>query len=414
MKLLYIADSLPYPPDTGSRNLIYHWLEAARRQHEVHLVVVGEVTDNKSEMPEFPNLRVEILPAVVGRTLPKRLFRLTTSAVFGIPATSLVCMPASTRECLRDMVEKGRYDAVVLTENVVAGYAQLLAPLAPVILFKHSVQAVDARDTRRRFGMYRPRWLLEEWIVKRFEWRTCRAATVVCCVNSGDATELSRRYRLARPAEVVPIGVDLGRFPRRNSDPGGKVVGFFGNLTWGANVDAAIWFADEVLPRVWEKHPDAQFRVIGPGSQQLPFYARDLRLVRVGPVPQTRIAEAMKDVAVGVVPIVSGTGVRLKLLEMLSMGIPTVSTSLGRLGTRCVDGEHILIADDSETFARAVSSLLSDSGLRRRLGAAGAELSRAHAWENSYPRILAAFELAVRRYSSGRSRSPELQEARSA
>ena len=397
MRILFIAAPFPYPPNTGSRNLIFHWLDAACREHEVHLIAIEEPNDAKREIPELANLQMEILDAQVGRSLPARLSRFVTSATRSIPATSLIYMPRSIERRILERIEAHSYDALVLTENVVAGFAPLLAPKVPTILFKHSVQAVDARDTRKRHGRFHPRWLLAEWIVRRFERRTCQAASMVCCVNQEDGSELVARYKLLRAPEIIPIGVELKQFPRRKADPGGKVIGFFGNLSWGANGDAVLWFADRVLPKVWQTHPDAMFRVIGPGAEHLHLRGDDPRIVRLGPVPQPQIPEAMKDVVVGVVPVISGTGIRLKLLEMLSMGIPTVCTSLGRLGTNCEDGVHLLIADEPESFASAVARLLGDICLREKLSRAGADIAPTHAWESFYPRILNTFEQVTRK-----------------
>jgi glycosyltransferase involved in cell wall biosynthesis len=295
-----------------------------------------------------------------------------------------------------DLVNNNGYELIVLTENVVAGFASLLGATAPVLLVKHSVHAVDAADQRRRQGEHHPRWMLEEHIVKRFEAESCRAATVVCCVTREDADQLVQRYRLSNPVEPIPIGVDLSQFPCRGNDPNTKLIGFFGNLTWGANVDAVRWFCHEVLPLVWRTHPDAGFVVLGPGSDQLRSLSQDARVRFFGRVPS--IPEAMKSVSVGVTPIISGTGIRFKLLEMLSMGIPTVSTNLGAEGTHCVDGEHLLIADNAETFARSVDTLLRDAALRQRLAASGARLASACSWESIYPKILEVFDLACRKY----------------
>jgi glycosyltransferase involved in cell wall biosynthesis len=218
----------------------------------------------------------------------------------------------------------------------------------------------------------------------------------VCCVNQEDAEDLNRRYALPRAPKVVPIGVELKRFQPRSVDPGGTVVGFFGNLTWGANVDAVIWFASAVLPHIWLENPETVFRIIGPGAETLALGTEDPRIVRLGPVPQEEIVAAMRDITVGIIPVISGTGVRLKLLEMLSMGIPAVSTSLGRLGTNCEHGVHLLVADDPASFASAVMRLFSDAGLRHRLSRAGAEIAPMHSWESAYPRIWNAIESAAR------------------
>jgi len=392
MKVLFISQPFPYPPDTGSRNLIFHWLDAASRAHDVYLLWIGDPAEGKDSIPELPGIRIDSIAAIPAMEMSARIRRLATAAALGIPPTSLTGMTADARGEILRHVQAGCYDAVVLSENVVAGYAPILSPYAPVVLFKHSVQAVDARDARRRYGMSQLRWILEEWMVKRFEAKSCRAATVVCTVNAEDSADLARRYCLRRPAEVVPIGVDLSQFPRRENDPGGQVIGFFGNISWGANLDAANWFIDQVLPSVWEKLPSAQFRVIGPGSERIASAKPDPRIVCQGP---SHIPEAMKDAAIGVVPVISGTGVRLKLLEMLSLGVPVATTSLGALGTGCVHGKHALIADDASSFARAVVSLLRDAGLRTRLTQAGRKLIQRHSWQSFYPRIVEVLEKAA-------------------
>jgi glycosyltransferase involved in cell wall biosynthesis len=395
MKLLFIAAPFPYPPDTGSKNLIYHWLDAASRTHSVDLLIFEESSGIKRTIPELPQLNIDIYPVVIGRSGPERISRLVSAATRRIPSTSLIYMsPDAVQHALR-RVRETHYDAVVLTENVVSGYARLLAPILPVIVFKHSIQAVDAADARRCAGRAHPRWILEEWIVRKYEAESCAAGTRICCVNTEDAHELARRYCLAAPPAIVPIGVDLSRFPARVADPGGMIIGFYGNMTWGANIDAALWFGNQVLPKVQRKHPNAQFRVIGPGSAHLRSRSRSENIVCVDAVPQEKIAEAMQDVTVGVVPVISGTGVRLKLLEMLSLGIPVVTTPLGSLGTRCRDGEQCLIAPDPESFATAVSRLLSDPALRQKLSRAGMEIAPNHEWKKSYPKIVRVLEEAA-------------------
>lgn len=399
MKVLFVAQPFPYPPTTGSRNLVFHWLDAASRAHDVHLLWLGDPADGKDRIPELPSLRIDSIKALPAMEVSARIRRLATAIVLGIPPTSLVGMTEQARSEILRHVRTGHYDVVVLTENVVAGYAPLVSGYAPVVLLKHSVQAVDARDARRRSGMWHPRWMLEEWLVRRFEAKTCHAATVTCTVNAEDAAELERRYRLSQPAEVTQIGVDLSKFPNREKDPGGQMIGFFGNITWGANVDAVNWFVDDILPKVWEKMPLAQFRVIGPGSGQVGIRNRDPRIACVGP---SHVPDAMQDATIGIVPVISGTGVRLKLLEMFSLGVPVVTTSLGALGTGCIDEEHALIADTADSFANAVVTLLENAELRKKLTRTGRELIQQHSWESFYPQILGTFEKAVSTFRRGK------------
>ena len=396
MRILFISATIPYPLDTGSRNLIYHWLEAASRIHHVDLFLTIDQSIPQPRIPGLPNVGVHSCPIHVSRALLSRVLRQAACFVRGVPATSLILLASEIQRRVADLVKEDRYDLVVLPENVVAGFARILFPTVPVLLVKHSVQAVDAADQRRRQGRHHPRSILEERVVKRFEADSCRAATVVCCVTRKDADQLVKRYSLSNPVENIPIGVDLTQFPRRSNDPNTKLIGFFGNLTWGANVDAVRWFCHEVLPRVWQTHPDAGFLVIGPGGDQLRSLCEDARVRFLGRV--SSIPESMREVSIGVTPVISGTGIRFKLLEMLSMGIPSVSTPLGVEGTDCVDGKHLLIADTADAFARSIDTLLHDAALRQRLAASGAKLAASYSWAKIYPKILDLFEFTCRQH----------------
>lgn len=409
MKILFISCGFPYPLEGGGQNLIYHWLEAAGTRHDVHLFAISDQNNVMESIPGLPRLKIHFSQIQISRTRWGRALRQGASLVRSTPATALVLMSPAVQHQLNELLNRNQFDLIILTENGVAGFGPLLRSTPPVVLLKHSVHANDAIDQRRRNGQFHPRWILEECLARRFEAKTCRAAAVVCCVNPQDAERLISRYKLSIPVVAVPLGVDLNQFPCRGNGPATKVVGFTGNLTWGANVDAVHWLCREVLPRVWRTHPDAKLLVVGPGGENLrPLYG-DHRIQFTGRVPS--IPEAMNEVSVGVVPIVSGTGMRCKLLDMLSMGIPTVSTSLGAEGMSYVHGEHLLIADSGEAFAASLEKLLSDRDLRRRLAASGPKLASAYSWVSIYPKILDVFDLAARQYhqNSVDERVPQAQ-----
>jgi glycosyltransferase involved in cell wall biosynthesis len=391
MKILVLSSTYPYPLDTGSRNLVYHWTKFLSQRHQVNLLVISsEEVGPGGEIPGLPGVPLAVIHVVPNRRPFQRAARFAESWWKGIPASALVVTSHAFIEKVRSTVQSGAYDAVVLAENNVAGFAPALKQQCKVVLFKHSVQLTDAEDDRRRFGKAGPRWAIAKSVVRRFESESCRAADVICTVTEEDAAELKRIYGLRGAIHVVPIGVDPSVFEKRAQDPGGSVIAFYGNLGWGANVDAVLWFAREVFPRVLERQPQAVFRVIGPGGDGLRTQVSHPRVEFEGPVvPVTR---ALEDVAVGVVPVISGTGMRFKLVEMLSMGIPTVTTALGMVRTGCVHGQHVLIADDAESFAASVVQLLSDSELRQSLSRNAAELARQHSWDAVGPKILEAVE----------------------
>ena len=393
MRILVIAQTFPYPPDTGSRNVIIHWLQAISGIHEVEFLSVDPSASGSESIPGLPRVRVINAGQPPGNTIQQRLIRLLSAVFKGIPAACLAGFSRDGIEFAARIRRNGGYDVVVLPENATAGYASLLQGAVPILLYKHSVHAVDARDDRIRHGWFNPRWILEAWIVERFESATCRAADLIATVNVEDAQVLEQRYRLKKKVEVIPIGADFGEFPPRAKDPGGWVIGFVGNLDWAANKDAVLWFARHVFPIICESCPNATFRVIGPGGSDLKKEIDDPRVIFTGRVPN--VAQELESVTVGVNPVISGTGVRFKLIEFLCVGLPAVTTSLGMLGTGAVHNEHLLVADGPSAFARAVVMLLSNEDLRARLSVNGQKIAASLSWSSVFPKIRHAVAAAA-------------------
>jgi len=153
------------------------------------------------------------------------------------------------------------------------------------------------------------------------------------------------------------------------------------------NVDAVLWFADEVLPLIRARRPDVHFVVVGqkPHARLDPLRQREDVTV-TGWVEDVR--PYFSGAAVYVAPLRMGGGTRLKLLEAMAMGKAIVSTSLGCEGFDVADGHEMCVADGAEDFARAVVGLMESSALRESLGRRARRFVEAHyAWEAIVPRL---------------------------
>jgi glycosyltransferase involved in cell wall biosynthesis len=136
------------------------------------------------------------------------------------------------------------------------------------------------------------------------------------------------------------------------------------------NVDAVLWFAQEVLPRIRAQVEDVRFFAVGQRPhRRLEVLQDDPAVTLTDFVEDTRpyIANA----AVYVVPLRLGGGTRFKILEALAMGKAVVSTTLGAEGFPVTHGHELLLADKPEDFAQAVVSLLNVPQKRESLGQAG-------------------------------------------
>jgi glycosyltransferase involved in cell wall biosynthesis len=173
-------------------------------------------------------------------------------------------------------------------------------------------------------------------------------------------------------------------------------VVFVGAMQWAPNVEATHWLVHSVLPLVRARRPEARVAIVGrqPGREVLSMATLDGVEV-TGEVPDVRPwlwrAQAFA------CPMVSGTGIKNKLLEALSGGAPCVATSLACQGVDVSVGEHLLVGDSPERFADAVVALLENPQLRSRLGAAGRALVvERHSWDGAARGYERVYELALR------------------
>jgi polysaccharide biosynthesis protein PslH len=132
------------------------------------------------------------------------------------------------------------------------------------------------------------------------------------------------------------------------------------------------------------------WRLIGKNPEAVSRHVRgDPRIQVVGPVDSA--VEALAAVQVAVVPLRSGSGTRVKILEAWAASRPVVSTTLGAEGLPARDGENLILADEPGQFAAAVSALLESAALRKRLGSAGRHLyEREFTWDAAWLELAAA------------------------
>ena len=261
----------------------------------------------------------------------------------------------------------GRYAAGVVEHFWCASYARLLRISCDrLVLDLHNIESQLAR-THARAARWPASWASQRFAesYERLEREWLPQYDVVLVASEDD------RGRIRHPdVRVFPNA--LPEVPRP-AVPQANVIIFSGNLEYHPNVEAVRWFRSEIWPRVREQAPRIEWRLLGsnPGAITA-FTAGDPRIRVIGPVDDAiaHLAEAQ----VCVVPLLSGSGTRFKILEAWAAGRAVVSTTLGAEGLGACDGEHLLLADDAEDFAAAVLRLLNDGALRERLGDAGRAL----------------------------------------
>jgi glycosyltransferase involved in cell wall biosynthesis len=227
-------------------------------------------------------------------------------------------------------------------------------------LFEHDIyfQSIARGARQMRRGIRKLSTKYEYLRALRYELRTLpRVDQVqVCSRENGAYLESFLPELKGRIEDAMRAGIDTSdyRFRTENREPGTML--FLGSFRHLPNAEALEWFVKGVLPRVLQRRPEARLVVIGsdpPPRHSLPNFSDAIELR--GFVENIR--EPLERYAVFVCPILSGSGVRVKLLEAFASGIPVVSTRLGAEGLASEDGEICALADDPDGFAERIVHL---------------------------------------------------------
>jgi glycosyltransferase involved in cell wall biosynthesis len=216
--------------------------------------------------------------------------------------------------------------------------------------------------------------------VARLERDVLRRAAGASCVSERDARALCSEG--GAPPLVVTNGVDLTRYVFRAEPSSEELVFFVGDLTWPPNLEGIRWFLSEVWPILARMRPSAKVEVLGRGEGSL------RGLSRQGPPGLSFLGEGedtrplWRRAAVAIVPVLTGGGTRLKILEAAACGVPVVATPVGAEGLDFAAGREIALASGASEFAAAIARLLAEPGARRLQAAAGRQrVEGQYGWE---------------------------------
>jgi polysaccharide biosynthesis protein PslH len=373
MRLLFLTETIPYPPDSGGRIKTYHTLRMLSQEHEVHCHALVRDEARLRFEPDLARVCSSISLHLVKRHLVGELWTALVSTLSRIPFVVRRHFHRQVLEQLRAATRRLRFDAVYCDHLSMVEYGRRLG--LPIVLDAHNVEFEIVRRHADTLGWWSPARLFAamEWRrLERYERQWYPGCRLIFAVSDVDARTISA-FAGTVPVVVVPISVDLAGVPPRPSLVRDPEILFVGGLHWPPNADAVDYFIKDIFPVIRTSVPDARVTVVGAAPRRV---AR-----RFDHVPGVRLVGHVDDVEgyfsasrVMVVPIRSGSGMRVKILDALARQLLTVTTSIGCEGIDVVPGTHLLVGDTPLEFARLVTQALRDDGLTAALAKAGREL----------------------------------------
>jgi glycosyltransferase involved in cell wall biosynthesis len=179
-----------------------------------------------------------------------------------------------------------------------------------------------------------------------------------------------------KPIEVFPFGIQIDKLIRNNSNIEMPSVFHLGSMDWMPNQEAMKWFIQQVWFDINETFPDLHFYLAGRNIPVSFFDFNNQTNIRVLGEIDDAIG-FMNEKAIMIVPLFSGSGIRVKILEGMALGKCIISTDLGAQGIDAIDGEHILKANSAEEFKSKIQYLVTHPEEIIRIGNNAEKLAKA-------------------------------------
>jgi sugar transferase (PEP-CTERM/EpsH1 system associated) len=378
--ILFLAHRVPYPLDKGDRIRTFHILRFLASRVRVHLACLADepVTDEAQQALAGVCHRLHIVP--LGKKIG--LVRGFGSLVCGRTVTEGAFSSGGLRRLIRQWAAETRFQAAMGSASSMAPYLRLpeLADV-PAVLDLMDVDSEKWLDYSRARS-----WPLS-WVfrtegrrLRRLEQEMAQWARAVMLVSEAEA-DVFRSFCPWDGIHAVSNGVDLDYFQPAVDDTASGGCAFVGALDYYPNVDAAVWFCQEVWPSIHQRYPQLTFSLVGRRPTAAVQRLADVPGVKVvGQVPDVRPYLSRANVVVA--PLRIARGLQNKVLEALAAGKAVVASPPALAALKCQPGVELQSASSPTEWVRAILHLLENQELRKELGLAGRKYVEGHhAWD---------------------------------
>ncbi len=392
LRVLWISPVCPYPPRSGNHLRTFHLLRAVGARHSVTLVCPA-APDGASErrLREACHRVVPFAVPQVAASFAQRLQRRFGGLLTRFPHCFVPANLPALCQSVGALAGTDRFDVAV--GNLAVAPAVLAAPARLRVLDEQNVEVELYRRLWRceRAPLRKLSRLLDWWAVADFERQWLARADAVTACSERDRAALEPRARSGTVA-LIPNGVDVDgiRCVHVGREP--ETLVLVGGMSYMPNVDGAQFLVREVLPRVWVERPGVRVLLVGSDPAPAVKALAGPRVEVTGTVPD--VVPYLHRAALTVVPLRSGGGTRLKILEAMAAGTPVVSTRIGAEGLDLCDGDEIRLTDcGAAELARAILGLLAEPAATGRMAAAARRrVEQEYAWRTIGDRLSGLLE----------------------
>lgn len=390
MRILFLTQIVPFPPDAGPKVKTWHVLRALIGQGHAVTLVSFVRPEEEQFLPALEKLCAGVHAVPIRRSRLADVKYMVRSYLTGLPflieRDDLPGMQATVNR----LVQEQSFDFIHADQLTMVQFGLRAAALAsgkkPKVIFDahNAVWSIVERMRDNARWFLKPVLGIETRRVKRYEGGLLKTVDHVLAVTDVDKVGLEEALQFAglkpgeraAPVTVVPIAVDTTQLQPIKRKASSKNIVTLGTLHYPPNADGIRWFFTEVFPLVRQRIPEATLTIIGKNPPQdfVEFAIANPESIRLtGYVPE--LPPYFEQSALMVVPVRAGGGMRVRILEAFAYAMPVVTTTIGLEGIHAELERDVIVADTAADFAQRVIALLEDPTLQEQLARNGRQLA---------------------------------------
>jgi glycosyltransferase involved in cell wall biosynthesis len=375
MKILQLTNKVPYPPrDGGAIASLTLARELARAGHDVtmlamntskHFLEPGDSMEREGPFLLLDGFRMETVSV---DTTIRPMAALSNLLFTRLPYNAVRFLSEAFRRRLLELLEQETFDYILLDQLYTCLYINDIrqAVRTPLILRAHNIEhEIWRRTARSSGGLQRLYLTILANRIRRFELSVINRYDILVPITGRDAAQFGKMGN-QKPMHILPAGMDIPSAAPADT-PFTPSVAHLGALDWLPNREGILWFIRNVWPSVREAVPGIEFHLAGRNAPE----SFRMETAAPGVVYYGEISDAanfIRQHPVFIVPLFSGSGMRIKLLSYLAAGKATVTTTVGAEGIPVTHGRETFIADQPRLFAEHLINLLKNEDLCHETG----------------------------------------------
>lgn len=376
MKILQITNKVPYPANDGGAiaclnltrgfALLGHKVTVLAMNTLKHHTDIFEIPESVKDWADFKLVDVPARISPVAAT-----YNLLFS---GKPYNAVRFISQPFEKKLKKLLKKKEFDIIQLEGLYVCPYIPLIRKYsdAKIVYRAHNIEhEIWERTAAMSSGLKRLYLKILSKRIKIFEKSFINSYDLLVPITERDGIMLDKLGN-KKPMHVSPTGIESTVLIPHSKNLEHPSLFHIGSLDWAPNQEGLIWFIERCWPKIHEQFPDLKFYIAGRNAPD--WLVRRFHAPNI--VFEGEVADAyqfMNSKSIMVVPLFSGSGMRIKIIEGMALGKPIVSTPIGTEGISTQSGKNILIADNEKEFVADVERLITDNELFQNISRSAIE-----------------------------------------